>query len=468
MNSRVCLATDAQKLKQKTYAHTLRVQRLLRDADKRGVGRVGHLQFRSAVSQMGIKVDDKTMDRIVRNYGRDHPGMVDYTTFNQNVGKLLASSRGGGVKVKGAATSGPTPFGEGRVEYVKRGGDVRGGIPQTPKLVADLERDFATKSVARTQTLAEAFAARNPRNGTLRRADFVQALRSAGLTVSHDEGVALANRFQLRDRKTGKKSPHLVDLRAFSHAFAQALRLPDPKRDPDLLTAEEVHQRFAAKMYGRFTTAHEAFREFDTDHSGDVSHQEFREKLAGLGLHMSDSEFAKLSDMYDPKGTGCIDHQAFNNVIGEIVQPRAGVHDVDRACTPHLPGWKEAEWAHILAKKEPDLDKLYDKLNTSESGKLRQAEILSSMNGEGIRLIMDRAGSIFERYEKDSDGFITREGFKRRMRELLGQDRTPPEFQPRPTFTGPKYTAEQVNREFGATMYRKFKTVKRAWDLMDA
>ena len=128
------------------------------------------------------------MDRIVRSYGRDHPGMVDLTDFNRRVGNLLEPSKSGGVGVRGV-----TPFGEGRQEYVKRGGDVRGGVPVTARLVEDLEKRFASKSVGRTSALAAQFATADPKGrGVVRRADFVRSLRSAGLDVSHDDGVAHA------------------------------------------------------------------------------------------------------------------------------------------------------------------------------------------------------------------------------------------------------------------------------------
>lgn len=43
---------------------------------------------------------------------------------------------------------------------------------------------------------------------------------------------------------------------------------------------------------------------YPQDHSGDVSHTEFREGLAMLGFHMTDDEFKKFVQAYDTS-TAC-------------------------------------------------------------------------------------------------------------------------------------------------------------------
>lgn len=57
------------------------------------------------------------------------------------------------------------------------------------------------------------------------------------------------------------------------------------------------------------------FRMFDNDHSGSVSHSEFRDTLASLGFNMDDAEFSKFVRTYDTKNIGHVDYMMFNNKV---------------------------------------------------------------------------------------------------------------------------------------------------------
>ena len=218
-----------------------------------------------------------------------------------------------------------------------------------------------SQGVAGYERLSNALKQRSSNNTTISVQEFEAALKDAGIELTDQEERFILQKFCV--------AGGAIPLDLFATVMARDVR-PQPKSraPPRLVTARAVNRLFAHKMFTRFRTVKRAFRIFDEvraaphthtracrciahpcardeqDHSGDVSHTEFRAGLATLGFHMSDEEFERFVLGYDKGNTGHVTYDMFNDAIGEFIQPRPtdGIfRRQERPTTPHLAEWVE-------------------------------------------------------------------------------------------------------------------------------
>lgn len=93
-----------------------------------------------------------------------------------------------------------------------------------------------------------------------------------------------------------------------SPAFYERMRNVDPK------FLAKIHKNMQEKVYCRFKNSRDAFRNFDTDHSGAIDSLEFKrclEKLELVKKGQDDSQVEALFHLCNEDGSGQISYQEF-------------------------------------------------------------------------------------------------------------------------------------------------------------
>jgi len=162
---------------------------------------------------------------------------------------------------------------------------------------------------------------------------------------------------------------------------------------------------------------------FDHDHSGSVTHTEFRESLRNLGFHMNDEEFHKFVLEYDRNNTGSVNYMQFNNKVGEIIHPReTGTLMFGSGPTSAtLASWVEAKFARAIMRDARDPEEAFDKLDTDNSGALSAAEFVQAVREFGLKLSYEEGADLVSKYDPAGLGKITREMFKKRIIYMMNQ-----------------------------------------------
>ena len=499
------------------------VQNAFKRRDKIGQGTVSHAEFREALQQLGVFMDEKQFRAFCHLYDRNNSGRISYDDFNRNM-MAAVIHRGGIGGVKGGTGSGGTRIGGAKFmpRYNRHSGAGSG-----------VEMRVAGRAMATANGIANAFRDFDvDRSGGISLEEFHTGLKRYGVHLTKKQAKVLASKYDT-------DGDGQISLREFTTRMNQLMKQlqvkPVPVRRAPVqvrrqviepgkkirvypiqhMSADEVAERLAAKLFAKFRSVVDAFRMFDHDHSGSVTYEEFRESLTHLGFHMRDAEFKKFVEQYDATGSGHINYVQFNNKVGEIIHPSEtgalmfGTKHGPTSAT--LASWVEAKFAKVglvvlqcvcttrahmvVCLREQaimvgcrDAEEAFDRLDTDGSGSLSAAEFVHAVREFGLKLSYEEGADLVEKYDPANGGKITREMFKKRINYMMNQSSSAcvelrssqeavphnvccqtaaPRGQVHEMQKAPIMSKAEVEAKLSETMFSKFTKVQQAFRAFD-
>jgi len=283
-------------------------------------------------------------------------------------------------------------------------------------------------------------------SGTLDRDEFRKALVILNLKTTNDEYDKLMDRYDpdgdgityrefllqfgkdLQGQDGQGSVSDVMHRRAVQHRNQRA-----EKHDTKLkkMSAEEVHQELTRILATMSEEIHRAFRKFDDDASGVLSHGEFRQLINQFNLHMANSEFKKLMQRYDPDHDGVSfrefvlafglnDHETkieLGALLGqrsrETKQVRMQAAD-KRAELIQRNRQMNADEVHQalgnkLALMTNEVRRAFRKIDEDASGVLSHSEFHNLLIHWNIHTPKDEFKKLMRRYDPDHDGISYRE-----------------------------------------------------------
>jgi len=80
----------------------------------------------------------------------------------------------------------------------------------------------------------------------------------------------------------------------------------------------EIHPLFEQKMSNAYKNVRVAWLKIDTDASGMLDHEEFMTLFTKFNIILRPDQKKRLFDLFDPKSTGAVVYDRFNEVIGQV------------------------------------------------------------------------------------------------------------------------------------------------------
>jgi Ca2+-binding EF-hand superfamily protein len=80
----------------------------------------------------------------------------------------------------------------------------------------------------------------------------------------------------------------------------------------------EIHPLFEQKISIAYKNVRNAWLKIDEDSSGSLSHEEFMAIFAKFNLVLRPEQKAKLFQLFDPRETGHVVYDRFNEVVGQV------------------------------------------------------------------------------------------------------------------------------------------------------
>jgi len=151
----------------------------------------------------------------------------------------------------------------------------------------------------------------------------------------------------------------------------------------DPLSAESRGDSFSALEQEEVSKSFDAL---DADHSGAISHQEFRDLLTRLGADLTDDAFMRMVSTLDADGDGEVTKQEF------------------------LDWYKAHSAADSMSLHERAKD-LFEMFDDDHSGELTIGELKSKIDALGMGFTVDEIGAIVNELDKDRSGTVSEEEF---------------------------------------------------------
>mmetsp|Transcript_11556 Transcript_11556/g.27977 ORF Transcript_11556/g.27977 Transcript_11556/m.27977 type:complete len:368 (+) Transcript_11556:1423-2526(+) len=129
-----------------------------------------------------------------------------------------------------------------------------------------------------------------------------------------------------------------------------------------------------------------SFDALDADHSGAISHQEFRDLLTRLGAELSDEAFNRMVNTLDADGDGEVTKEEFLDWYGA----------------------HSAADSMSLEERAKDLFEMFD---DDHSGELSIGELKSKIDALGMGFTVDEIGAIVNELDRDRSGTVSEEEF---------------------------------------------------------
>ncbi|KAI8995141.1 hypothetical protein BC832DRAFT_568979 [Gaertneriomyces semiglobifer] len=157
----------------------------------------------------------------------------------------------------------------------------------------------------------------------------------------------------------------------------------------------------------------EAFDLFDTDHSGEITHREFRVAMKALGFGASDEDIKRMLVEMDRDGSGTIDFQEFLGLMERKIRDKVEVEEMKRVFSLFFVSQKDDALEHLTARRSDG----HRRFSASAFRRIDVSDIrrIAAMTGE--RITEEEIKEMMEEADRDGDGEVTEEDFVRVMRK---------------------------------------------------
>ena len=81
----------------------------------------------------------------------------------------------------------------------------------------------------------------------------------------------------------------------------------------------EIHPLFEQKISIAYKNVRVAWLKIDEDSSGSLDHEEFMALFSKFNLILRPEQRKKLFELFDPKETGHVSYNRFNEVVGQVI-----------------------------------------------------------------------------------------------------------------------------------------------------
>lgn len=367
-------------------------------------------------------------------------GTITFRDLSQQVGRLTAYPEDGGVV--------------GRM----RGGIERPVIPPTDVPTMSLPRAKAViqeKLATQHKEIGKAFRRMDKdKGGAISAGELRAGMRELGVAVTDHDFSELMDQFTLNDEG---EITHKEFVRRFAadgdrggildrlphekpHAVTDKAKGIDPNGGKLVVRPKEMtftpYERALDIMREKLPTKNKrvqvAFRQFDVDHTGDISPQNWKAGLLNYGIRLSDRDtermMMEMGAERGPDGELKIKYKPFNANFGSLVSPPEDIPFVDQ-----MPRGRD----HVV---RPHLE--YSTLPLDRALAVMEERLMTNY---------DEAQATFRRYDKNHDGKIGEHGLRESLTKL-GVNVTDEDF--------PKLLAAfPRDRRDGGIRYREFNAV---------
>ena len=335
-----------------------------------------------------------------------------------------------------------------------RSGDVR--FTAMERLAATLERKGrSAASLFRRLDL--------DKSGALSWMEFVHALRELNCGLTETEELEIC---QLVDEdKNGtilyNEFVHALGLKGgyatMNNTYKPSVLDADQAKRLGLGQGAEdsIIDEIAKKVFFKSKTIAKVFRSFDKDGNGLLSIKEIEKGLCDLGVSLEPGDLDKLSEYFDPNGTGSIYYRDFAFRLGSSSSggDQAGfkpivpedVHKY-RFTVTHGKHSLLGQIAQSVELRSTNVRKVFRQLDRDGSGTLDMHELRIGLRHLGFDLDDAQFEQIWHLVDVDGDGQVTLQEFQSRITATMEQGNY--------TFEPSKQTPE-MRMKYGLTMLRK-------------
>lgn len=311
------VATIFAEISEKATAKGVNLLSMLRAFDNPGIGKISCDEFTKALVQIGVKLMLVEQRMIFKDLDPKNDGLVDYVEFaaanqgDQPEPEPLIAMGMDTPKPKAlAAPQSAKSIKEFIVTRIEqRSADIkdifrkfdddksghlnynefRKGLLFMNCPLNDKEFDMLCTEVD------------NDGNGTVDYAEFVEDMQESSIPTTQFGEASDGN-----DRRIPEQKSRLVEIKSSEPPArameAKGIGISDPFAIKDYIVN---------KVEGKSPSIHTIFRNFDLDHSGYLSEEEFRRGLLFIGIPLNDTEFGILIAETDRDGSGDIDYHEF-------------------------------------------------------------------------------------------------------------------------------------------------------------
>ena len=293
--------TLRQKINQRTRGGPFVLRQAFKFFDKDGSGQIDYDELKEVLDRFNIHPDEKEFKELMEKYDQDKSGDIDYYEF---IGTLMptdaqvSAAKQKEVLKKARETIG-VRFNSLRGAFRKMDADGNGylDLDEITKMAKAENLGLNEHEVAALTKQMDADG-----DGKISYAEFC-------------DGLQEVNTVTLKSEYEKRKPKSIMDGFDKSHPYINGTnkyRTPAMKLHMEIPQIEGMlRDKLQSRLKGGPGGLRRAFKHFDTDGSGTISHEELHQVLQNFNMNLKDGDFDSLMMKYDEDGTGEIDYYEF-------------------------------------------------------------------------------------------------------------------------------------------------------------
>ena len=292
--------TLRQKINQRTRGGPFVLRQAFKFFDKDGSGQIDYDELKEVLDRFNIHPDEKEFKELMEKYDQDKSGDIDYYEF---IGTLMptdaqvSAAKQKEVLKKARETIG-VRFNSLRGAFRKMDADGNGylDLDEITKMAKAENLGLNKHEVAALTKQMDADG-----DGKISYAEFC-------------DGLQEVNTVTLKSEYEKRKPKSIMDGFDKSHPYINGTnkyRTPAMKLHMEIPQIEGMlRDKLQSRLKGGPGGLRRAFKHFDTDGSGTISHEELHQVLQNFNMNLKDGDLDSLMMKYDEDGTGEIDYVA--------------------------------------------------------------------------------------------------------------------------------------------------------------
>jgi calmodulin len=349
-------------------------------------------EFRSAMSELGLKIDGRELDELMRIVDSDSRGSINYRDFMQMFGPKAAV-----VRAQGSVTH------------------------QSQRLLADVKAELTAtfrRHNVNVETAFEAFD--RDRDGTISPLEFRDGLNQLNINLS-------AQMIQDVLAVIDKDRSGNIDYREFARQFGR------PAGSGSSTTGSRVLSELAEIFQRHRVNLDTAFAAFDRNGDGRISRSEFRDGLQRLSVPVSNQQIEDVIQLMANRD-GEIEYRDFARQIaraGGSPPSRSSKVGTAPSISPRsrykrdIPVHIRDELESIFRRHNVDLQSAFSAFDENSDGVISPQEMRRGLNALNIDLTANHVEELIRFMDNDGDGRIDYREFSQVFSPSLASPRRP-------------------------------------------